>query len=213
MLHLALFIIFGGICVAGAINVVAQRHPINSALSLIVVMCSLAVLYLLLGAEFVAAIQVIVYAGAIMVLFVFVIMLLNAGVEESGRGTTVALGLGIPGVAVLAGILIYSVAARNPATKAVPVGALYGPPADIGRLLFREFLLPFEVTSVLILIAMIGAVVLARYHGGPTPGTPALHRHEPEAGDAELLEMAGGHGSPDRARERAQRELAGKETR
>ena len=78
-MHLALFLIFGGICVAGALNLLIQRHPINSALSLIVVMAALAVLYLLLGAEFVAAIQVIVYAGAIMVLFVFVIMLLNAG--------------------------------------------------------------------------------------------------------------------------------------
>ena len=81
-MHLVLFIIFGAVCVAGAINLLVQQHPINSALSLIVVMGSLAVLYLLLGAEFVAAVQVIVYAGAIMVLFVFVIMLLNAGEEE-----------------------------------------------------------------------------------------------------------------------------------
>jgi NADH-quinone oxidoreductase subunit J len=208
MLHLILFLVFGGICVAGAINLVAQRHPINSALSLIVVMGSLAVLYLLLGAEFVAAIQVIVYAGAIMVLFVFVIMLLNAGVEESGRGTTVALGLGIPGVAVLAGILIYSVTARNPATKSVPVGALYGPPEQIGRLLFREFLLPFEVTSVLILIAIMGAVLLARYHGGPTTTAAAAPHNISETEAGELLEIAGGHGSPERAREVAARELA-----
>src|SRR5678816_304583 len=75
-LHLALFLIFGAICVAGAINLLVQRHPISSALSLITVMASLAVEYLLLGAEFVAAVQVIIYAGAIMVLFVFVIMLL-----------------------------------------------------------------------------------------------------------------------------------------
>ena len=218
MLHLVLFLIFGGICVAGAINLVAQRHPINSALSLIVVMGSLAVLYLLLGAEFVAAIQVIVYAGAIMVLFVFVIMLLNAGVEERGRGTTVSLGLGIPGVVVLAGILSYSLTARNPAAKPVGIGALYGSPAEIGRLLFREFLLPFEVTSVLILIAIMGAVLLARYHGGPTPSAASVHRRETEVKAGELLEIASGHGSPDRAREAAARELAGlglaeKETR
>src|SRR5436309_7090081 len=104
MHYLVVFLVFCGICVAGAISLVAQRHPINSALSLIVVMGSLAVLYLLLGAEFVAAIQVIVYAGAIMVLFVFVIMLLNAAPEDRGHGTRVALGLGIPGVLVLAGI-------------------------------------------------------------------------------------------------------------
>src|SRR5437763_7902255 len=109
-MHLALFIVLAVICVAGAVNLVAQRHPINSALSLIVVMGSLAVLYLLLGAEFVAAIQVIVYAGAIMVLFIFVIMLLNAGVEERTRGSRVAMALGVPGVAVGAGVLMYTLA-------------------------------------------------------------------------------------------------------
>ena len=81
-MHLVLFFIFGAVCVGAAINLLVQKHPINSALSLIVVMGSLALLYLLLGAEFVAAVQVIVYAGAVMVLFVFVIMLLNAGSEE-----------------------------------------------------------------------------------------------------------------------------------
>jgi NADH-quinone oxidoreductase subunit J len=89
-MHLALFLIFGAICVAGAINLLVQSHPINGALSLVVVMASLAVEYLLLGAEFVAAVQVIVYAGAIKVLFVFVIMLLNAGVEEHTKGILLA---------------------------------------------------------------------------------------------------------------------------
>src|SRR5271163_2504710 len=78
MLHLIVFSVFGIICVAGAVNLLVQRHPINSALSLVVVMGSLAVEFLLLGAEFVAAVQVIVYAGAVMVLFVFVIMLRNS---------------------------------------------------------------------------------------------------------------------------------------
>src|SRR5438132_9759464 len=104
MLHLVLFLVFGTICVAGAINLLVQSHPISSALSLVVVMASLAVEYLLLGAEFVAAVQVIVYAGAVMVLFVFVIMLLNAGVEERTKGSRVAWLLGIP--AVLAGMVI-----------------------------------------------------------------------------------------------------------
>ncbi len=91
MLHLVLFLIFAALCVGGAINLLVQRHPINSALSLVVVMGSLALIYLLLGAEFVAAIQVIIYAGAVMVLFVFVIMLLNAGVEERTKGSRVAV--------------------------------------------------------------------------------------------------------------------------
>src|SRR5574341_1483074 len=96
MLHQVLFFIFAAVCVAGALNLLFQRHPINSALSLIVVMGSLAVLYLLLGAEFVAAIQVIVYAGAIMVLFVFVIMLLNAGEEERTNVSRIARYFGLP---------------------------------------------------------------------------------------------------------------------
>jgi NADH-quinone oxidoreductase subunit J len=210
-MHLGLFIAFAVICVAGAINLVAQRHPINSALSLILVMGSLAVLYLLLGAEFVAAIQLIVYAGAIMVLFVFVIMLLNAGEEERSRGSKVAMGLGIPAVLVVAATLMYtSEATRNPAAHdQIPIGAMYGSPAEVGRQLFREFLLPFEVTSILILIAIMGAVLLARYHAAPPPATRALDPDEA----SELLEIAGGHGSARRAHERArgQREARGQE--
>src|SRR5580658_5795610 len=106
-MHLVLFFIFGGLCVAGALNLLLQRHPINSALSLIVVMSSLAVLYLLLGAEFLAAAQVIVYSGAIMVLFTFVIMLLNAGKEERTHGSKMAYVAGFPGAAILLGLLTY----------------------------------------------------------------------------------------------------------
>ena len=160
MVHLALFLFFAVVCVAGAINLLAQRHPINSALSLIVVMASLAAEYLLLGAEFVAAVQVIVYAGAIMVLFIFVIMLLNAGEEERTKGSRVALLLGVPGLIVGAGIIAWLLVARN-TTHSVAAGALPGFPHDIGMLLFRDYLLPFEITSVLILIAIMGAVVLA----------------------------------------------------
>ena len=160
MLHLLLFTIFGAVAVAGAINLLAQRHPINSALSLVAVMASLAVEYLLLGAEFVAAVQVIVYAGAIMVLFVFVIMLLNAGVEERTKGSRVATLFGIPGVLV-AGILVAWALLHRSDTGLVSVGALPGAPNTIGWLLFHDFLLPFEVTSILILIAIMGAVVLA----------------------------------------------------
>ena len=162
MLHLALFAFFGAICVAGAINLLVQRHPISSALSLIVVMGSLAVEYMLLGAEFVAVVQVIIYAGAIMVLFVFVIMLLNAGEEERSPGSRIALIFGVPGMLVLMGLIAWVLIRQNPATGSVPAGALPGTPPEIGRLLFRDFLLPFEITSVLILIAIMGAVVLAR---------------------------------------------------
>jgi NADH-quinone oxidoreductase subunit J len=159
-MHLILFLAFGAVCVAGAINLIAQSHPINSALSLIVVMAALAGEYLLLGAEFVAAVQVIVYAGAIMVLFVFTIMLLNAGEEEHTKGSRVAVLFGVPGM-LLGSTLIAWVLLRHSGTEAVAAGALPGDPTSIGQLLFHDFLLPFEITSVLILIAIMGAVVLA----------------------------------------------------
>src|SRR5580704_13720332 len=160
MFHLILFLFFGAICMAGAINLLVQSHPINSALSLIAVMAALAAEYLLLGAEFVAAVQVIVYAGAIMVLFVITIMLLNAGAEERTKGSRVAIMLGIPGV-LIGGVLIGWTLLHRANLQMVPIGALKGDPSAIARLLFHDFLLPFEVTSVLILIAIMGAVVLA----------------------------------------------------
>jgi NADH-quinone oxidoreductase subunit J len=160
MIHWIVFVVFGAISVAGAINLLAQRHPINSALSLIAVLASLAVEYLLLGAEFVAAVQVIVYAGAIMVLFIFTIMLLNAGEEERTSGSRVAIMFGVPGMLV-GSILIAWILLRYSGTEAVGVGPLLGSPAGVATLLFHDFLLPFEVTSVLILIAIMGAVVLA----------------------------------------------------
>jgi NADH-quinone oxidoreductase subunit J len=165
MLHYILFFIFGAAAIGGAINLLAQTHPINSALSLIVVMASLAPLYLLLGGEFVAVIQIIVYAGAIMVLFVFVIMLLNAGAEERTRGSKVAWMFGFPAMLAVGTLVAWALVFRDPANTPVGVGALYGSGREIGLLLFRPFLLPFEITSVLILIAIMGAVVLARREG------------------------------------------------
>jgi len=175
MVHYILFFIFAALAVAGALNLLAQRHPIASALSLIVVMGSLAGEYLLLGAEFVAAIQVIVYAGAIMVLFVFVIMLLNAGVEEKGgRASRVALVFGFPAILLLGLLLAWVLVKQNPAGGPVGVGAMYGSAKLIAGQLFQTFLLPFEITSVLILIAIMGAVVLAS-----RPNAAETQRREP----------------------------------
>lgn len=159
-MHLILFLAFAAVCVAGAVNLLAQSHPINSALSLIAVMAALAGEYLLLGAEFVAAVQVIVYAGAIMVLFVFTIMLLNAGEEERTKGSRIATLIGVPGMLV-GSTLVAWVVLHHSGTGSVAAGALPGDPKTIGQLLFHDFLLPFEITSVLILIAIMGAVVLA----------------------------------------------------
>ena len=157
-----LFLAFALIAVACAINVVVQTHPISSAISLVGVMGSLAVLYLLLGAEFIAAAQVIVYAGAIMVLFVFVIMLLNAGAEsKKGRSYTVQL-VGVPLLIAFLGLTAYFVQ-RMYGNETVTFGMFQkGRPRDIGTALFTTYLLPFEVTSLLILIAIVGAIVLAR---------------------------------------------------
>src|SRR3954451_3627692 len=114
-----LFLAFAVIAVVCAVNVVVQSHPITSALSLIGVMGSLAILYLLLGAEFLAAAQIIVYAGAIMVLFIFVIMLLNAG-AETRRGRSFAVELvGAPLLIVLLGLLAYFVLRVLPGTPVV----------------------------------------------------------------------------------------------
>jgi NADH-quinone oxidoreductase subunit J len=162
MAHLILFLIFAALCVGGAINLLVQRHPINSALSLVLVTGSLALIYLLLGAEFVAAIQVIIYAGAVMVLFIFVIMLLNAGAEEETKGSRVAIMFGVPGLILGISTAAWVLVTNKSSLGSVAIGQLHGTAPAMGRLLFRDFLLPFEVTSVLILIAIMGAVVLAR---------------------------------------------------
>src|SRR5579863_921052 len=166
-MHLILFFLFAGFCLAGAINLLLQSHPINSALSLVVVMSSLAVLYLLLGAEFLAAAQIIVYAGAIMVLFTFVVMLLNAGREERTLGSQAAAIVGFPSVVVILGVIATVILhAQGLGTAALSDGVTST--QELSTVLFTKLLLPFEVTSVLILIAILGAVALARHgHGDP----------------------------------------------
>ena len=157
-----LFLTFAIIAVVCAINLVVQTHPIASAVSLIGVMGSLAVIYLQLGAEFIAAVQVIVYAGAIMVLFVFVIMLLNAGAEKPTGKSLTARYLGIPLLIAFVGLMSFLIRVLVPASKMVTFGGFTGgTPRNIGRLLFTSYLLPFEVVSVLILVAILGAIVLA----------------------------------------------------
>jgi NADH-quinone oxidoreductase subunit J len=158
-----LFFIFAVIAVLCAVNLVVQTHPISSALSLIGVMGALAVLYLLLGAEFMAAAQIIVYAGAIMVLFIFVIMLLNAGAEQRVSRSQFAKVFGVPALVGFLGVVAFLIQTLLPNTKDVVFGSFQGGSAQaVGRKLFTEYLLPFEVTSLLILIAILGAVVLAR---------------------------------------------------
>jgi NADH-quinone oxidoreductase subunit J len=158
-----LFLVFAAIAVVCAINLVLQRHPISSALSLIGVMGALAALYLLLGGEFIAMAQLIVYAGAIMVLFVFVIMLLNAGTEVKAHRKLWVKYAGLPLLAGLGGVVGYIVHQGYNGTETVRFGVFtHGNAQEIGSKLFKEYLLPFEITSVLVLIAIVGAIVLAQ---------------------------------------------------
>jgi NADH-quinone oxidoreductase subunit J len=155
-----LFVIFGAISVGGAIMVVTRRHPMASALYLILTLFAVAALFALRQAHFLAAIQVIVYAGAVVVLFVFVIMLIN--VPESRLPIERMTGLRFLGVTV-AGLLILESAlvARRfvmPGTPAADSGSV----ETVGRALFTDYLLAFELTSVLLLAAVIGAIALAK---------------------------------------------------
>jgi len=158
-----LFFAFGLLAVAGAVMLILAREPIHSALALILVMICLAVLYLLLGAEFIAAVQIIVYAGAIMVLFVFVIMLLNMGVEERTNFSKFAYVGVVAAFVLLLEIghwMYHSAIGAATANGAEPATAFST--IDLSTLLFRSYLFPFEATSILILIAILGALVLAR---------------------------------------------------
>ena len=158
--QIAVFLVLAAVSVAGAISLILQRHPIHSALSLITVMVSLAGLYLLQGAEFVAAVQIIVYGGAIMVLFVFVIMLLNAGEEERTNMSSAARSVGVPLGIVFLVEIAYWIGRATMHMDAPETGAVST--RDLSNLLFREYVFPFELTSFLILIALLGALVLAR---------------------------------------------------
>ena len=155
------FYFAAGIALASAIMVVAQRNPIYSAFALIVTLCSLSAIYGILGASFIAILQVVVYAGAIMVLFLFVLMLLNVRPEERFAGESlrfklIALALG--------GVLVAQVAlvlARSPRLPLAPGFDASSRP--VARILFSpQYLYVFEATSVLILSALVGAVALAR---------------------------------------------------
>jgi NADH-quinone oxidoreductase subunit J len=173
MLTVLLFVLFGGLAVGCAVAMVAHRNPLYSAISLVGVFVSLACLYVMLAAPFIAAVQVIVYAGAIMVLVVFVIMLLN--VEEEARRPVrlfhlvpVALGLAAVLIGETAFILTLRGASGAPQTPNAQVGLT----SSIGTGLFTEYLLPFEITSVLILMALVGAMTLARTANSARPETP-----------------------------------------
>jgi NADH-quinone oxidoreductase subunit J len=160
-----LFILFGGLAIGCALSMVAQRNPLYSAISLIGVFVSLASLYVMLAAPFIAAIQIIVYAGAIMVLVVFVIMLLNAE-EEASRPYRlrhlIPVAVGLATILIAEAAFMLTVGGASRPDPRPPSSSDVGLTSSIGTGLFTEYLLPFEVTSVLILMALVGAITLAR---------------------------------------------------
>ncbi len=166
------FYLFGLIAIASALLFVTRKSPVAAALWLVNTMFCLAALYVMLDAQFIGAIQVLVYAGAIMVVFLFVIMLLNLGRGEGGdtRGLVWKLLAGAFGIAILAEVSALT-RSRTPPLITLPQGytaqqvAAVGAIAPIAAPLFNEYLLAFEMTSVLLLVAIVGAVVLGKQRG------------------------------------------------
>lgn len=161
---LILFLGLAIVAVAAAVSMLVSRNAIYSALFLVLNFVAVAALYLLMNAAFIALVQITVYAGAIMVLFLFVIMLLGA--EQAAQKPSlrwqlpVAIVLGVVLVAELVAAIVGGLIDFAQAFEAV--GAEFGSPASVGELLFNKYLIPFEVTSVLLLVAMVGAIVLTR---------------------------------------------------
>jgi NADH-quinone oxidoreductase subunit J len=166
-----IFFVFGALTLAGAFGVVLARNPVHSALSLVVTLVSVAVLFLQQDAHLLAAVQVVVYAGAIVVLFLFVIMLLGVDHPDTLRDPLKAQRAAavILGLVMLAEVLFltghhWATGAKAPASDAIRGGTpgLGNNVERIARSLFTDFLWPFEITAVLLVLAVIGAVVLAR---------------------------------------------------
>jgi NADH-quinone oxidoreductase subunit J len=165
----ALFVAFAALLVGCSLMVVLHRNPVTSALFLVLAFCSLAGIYLMLHAEFVAMVQVIVYAGAIMVLFLFVVMYLNLKRDvEHGVHLALRRGAGwILGALLLAeGVWLFGHRwAAGPVSPGAALSAPGGNTQAIGQVLYTRYLFPFEITSILLLVAMVGAVVIAKGRG------------------------------------------------
>ena len=161
--------VFAALAIGGAIGMITARNPVASLLFLVLTFFSLAAIYVLLGAHFIAATQVIVYAGAIMVLFLFTIMLLNLGHDYASdvrRGLWIVLGFGTAGVmgfAISRSLTMPQVVASNANGAAIDAAVReLGAVGAIGQPLFRDFIVAFELTSLLLLVAAVGAVLLAK---------------------------------------------------
>jgi len=160
-----IFLIVAIILVVASILVIVQRNPVVSALFLIAALCAQAILYLLLNATFLAVIQIIVYAGAIMVLFLFVIMFLNLRKDEFGvekRKAQRFFGILFAVLLLVELGVVIKIGLSKIPSKDISLDPDFGGVQSIGKALFTDYLLPFELTSVLLLVAMVGAIVLAK---------------------------------------------------
>ena len=165
-MEIAIFLLISGVAIASAANIVIQRHPIYSALSLILTFIALAGIYIQMQAEFIAVMQIVVYTGAIMVLFIFVIMLLNVGAEERVPNKVhVIKYCGIP-LAILLVVEVGLIVARSLSGESIQTDTasinLTQNTQLIGKTLYTQYALPFEVTSVLLLVGIVGAIVMAK---------------------------------------------------
>ncbi len=163
-MQLVIFILAGVVAIAAALLVIMQRNPIAGVMYLVTTFVAQAVLFIQLSAAFVAILQIMVYAGAIMVLFLFVIMLLNLRREDYGKD--VALRFKPLAIALAIVLLVETLVAIHASTSVVASGsglpAAFGSIQEVGMLLFSKYLYPFELTSVLLLVAILGAVVMAK---------------------------------------------------
>ncbi|MCI0417728.1 MAG: NADH-quinone oxidoreductase subunit J [Acidobacteria bacterium] len=165
-MEIAIFLLFASVAIVSAANILIQRHPIYSALSLIVTFAALAGIYMQMHAEFIAVMQIVIYTGAIMVLFIFVIMLLNAREEQRVPDKVhVVKYFGIP-LAVLLIVEAGLIVSRPFSMEGIPVASasinLSGNTQLIGKALYTQYALPFEITSILLLVAIVGAIVMAK---------------------------------------------------
>jgi NADH-quinone oxidoreductase subunit J len=161
-----LFLLLAVLTVTSALVVVVHRNPVYSALGLVSTLFLLAVLFIGLDAHMVAALQIIVYAGAIVVLFLFVIMLLNLQVEARATVARPLVGVAVAGGLALGGLVLLAIV-RSSVGESMPVHAGFGGTEALAERLFTVWLLPFELTSLLLLVAIVGAVVVGKRRVGP----------------------------------------------
>ena len=193
MPEVVLFFVFGALALAGALGVVLMRNPVHSALSLVSVLISIAVLFVIQNAQLLAAVQVIVYAGAIVVLFLFVIMLLGVDRHESlddpvKSQRPLAIGVGLVSVAAFIVLGNANWTSGDQATRGVVSPAGTNNVKAVADSLFTTFLWPFELTAVLLVIAVIGGVVLARR--SHLPARDELHELEKQDSEVSNTEVA-----------------------